>query len=239
MGRCLPLIVCLALAAVACGGETTILSGRDVVSTIPWTPPQTARYRLLSGDEVKGTGKLRIEARGDALTFSQSFAFPEQKLTDDVSVVADARTLRPRSAERVIDGPEGARRCQAQYAGGTVTVEQRSEKDQRTDRLDVPTGSYDSWSDLFLWRTLGFAEDYEANYSDVLTCTLTKPQVLPVVLRLKGKETVSVPAGSFEVWRLEIRSGGRTQTAWYADDPPRTLVRYDNGDLVFELESTD
>ena len=54
---------------------------------------------------------------------------------------------------------------------------------------------------------------------------------------MKEKEEVEVPAGTFQAWRLEIRSGGRTQKAWYADDGPRTLVRYDNGDLVFELES--
>jgi hypothetical protein len=54
---------------------------------------------------------------------------------------------------------------------------------------------------------------------------------------VKEKEDVQVPAGNFQAWRLEIRSGGRTQKAWYADDARRTLVRYDNGELVFELES--
>jgi len=235
----LGLLLVLLLAVAACGGDTTVLSGREVVSTIPWTPPQTAHYRLLQGDNVKGTGELQIEAQGETLVLRQNFAFPDQKLTDEVSVVVDGATLRPQSAERVINGPEGKRRCQAQYTGTKVTVEQRSEKDQRTDLLDVPARSYDSWSDIFLWRTLAFAADYEATYSDVLSCTLAKPEVISVALKLKEKETVTVPAGTFQAWRLEIRSGGRTQNAWYADDPARTLVRYDNGDLVFELEGTD
>ena len=153
--------------------------------------------------------------------------------------MADAGSLRPQSVERVINGPQGERRCQAQYVGSVATVTQRSEKDERTDRLDVPIGSYDSWSDLFLWRTLAFAQDFEITYSDVLSCTLAKPQVMPVALKLMDKETVSVPGGTFQTWRLEIRSGGRTQKAWYSDDQARTLVRYDNGDLVFELESTE
>ena len=224
---------------LACGGETIVLSGRDVVSTIPWTPPETARYRLLDGDKVRGSGVLSIEAEGDTLIFRQRFEFPDQEITDDISVLTDALSLRPRSVERVIDGPEGERRCQVEYAGGVAIVEQRSEKDERTDRLGVPARSYDSWSDLFLWRTLAFAADYEATYSDILTCSLAKPQLLSVALKVKGVETVSVPAGTFQAWRLEIRSGGRTQKAWYADDAARTLVRYDNGDLVFELESGD
>ena len=61
--------------------------------------------------------------------------------------------------------------------------------------------------------------------------------MLPVVLKVKKTEEITVAAGTFEAWRLEIRSGGRTQKAWYANDEQRTLVRYDNGDLVFELES--
>ncbi len=238
MEKRLGLLLALLLAAAACGGQTTVLSGRQVVSTIPWMPPQTAHYRLLQGDDMKGTGDLAIETQGDTLVLRQSFAFPDQKLTDEVSVVADAITLQPRSAGRVINGPEGERRCQAQYAGSKVTVDQRSEKDQRTDVLDVPTGSYDSWSDIFLWRTLAFGPDYETSYSDVLSCTLAKPEVIAVVLNLKERETVTVPAGTFQAWRLEIRSGGRTQKAWYADDSGRTLVRYDNGELVFELEGT-
>jgi hypothetical protein len=52
-----------------------------------------------------------------------------------------------------------------------------------------------------------------------------------------GRETVEVPAGTFETWRLEIRSPDGTQRAWYADTERRPLVRYDNGNLVFELLS--
>ncbi len=230
-------VLATVLAAVACGGETTILSGQDVVSTIPWPARETARYRLSKGDEVKGTAELRLESQADVINFTQSFHFPDEELTDGVLVVVEIGTLRPRSVERLIRGPEGDRHCQAEYAGGLATVSQSSPEGERTDELDVPARSYDSWSDLFLWRTLAFAKDWEARYVDVLTCSLAKPQLLSVELKVKALESVSVPAGTFEAWRLEIRSGGRTQKAWYADDAERTLVRYDNGELVFELLS--
>lgn len=238
MGRGVALFFALVLLA-ACGGGSTVLSGREILSAIPWTAPETARYRLLDGDEVKGTGVLEIASEDGSLVLSQRFEFPDDELSDDVFVLADPTTLRPRHTERLISGPEGERRCEAEYASGTVRVEQRAKDDERTDEFTVPTRSYDSWSDLFLWRTLPFADGYESRYSDVLSCTLTKPQVLSVVLAVKGIERVTVPAGSFQAWRLEIRSGGRTQKAWFADDAARTLVRYDNGDLVFELESRD
>ncbi len=224
---------------MACGGDTTLLSGREIVAAVPWSGPETARYRLLQGDELKGVGELSLELDGDTLLLAQRFQFPHDGLSDEVSAVVDAATLRPRRVERVIGGPEGERNCQAAYDGGMVTVEQQAKEDTRTDRFAVPARSYDSWSDLFLWRTIAFSEEYQAKYFDILSCTLTKPQVVLVVLRVKGREPVSVPAGTFDAWRLEIRSGGRTQKAWYADDSARTLVRYDNGDLVFELESSE
>ncbi len=232
-------VAALAVVSAACGGQTTVLSGREIVSAIPWTAAETARYRLLEGDDLRGSGELRIESQGQLLILTQKFEFPSENLRDEVSTVVDAATLRPSRVERIINGPQGERRCRAEYGGNMVTVEQRAEDDKRTDRFAVPSRSYDSWSDLFLWRTLAFGEGYESTYADVLSCTLTKPQVLSVVLKVKGLETVTVPEGAFQAWRLEIRSGGRTQKAWYENDAARTLIRYDNGDIVFELEARE
>jgi hypothetical protein len=236
--RFIPFVVALALFG-ACSGGSDELVANDVLSAIPWSAPETARYRLLHDDDTKGSAELRIEARDGGLLLSQAFDIPDQKITDTVQVQADGATLRPQVVKRTIDGPEGKRDCTANYAGNNVTVVQQAKDENRTDALAIPGQHYDSWSDLFLWRTLTFAEGLELKYVDVLTCSLTKPDLLPVVLKIKSIEEVNVPAGSFKAWRLEIRSGGRTQKAWYADDTAHTLVRYDNGDLVFELESTN
>jgi len=238
--RRLALVAAFGLLLVGCGGGgEAVLSGEAVLTVIPWSAAETAHYRLLDGDDPKGTGTLRIEPQSSGVLLRQSFEIPDEGLSDDVSVEADGRTLTPRRVERTINGPEGKRTCVGDYSGSKVTVEQKAREDQRTDELDVPTRAYDSWSDLFLWRTIAFQEGYEASYPDVLTCTLVKPQILTVVLKLRRIEEVSVPAGTFQAWRLEIRSGGRTQKAWYSDDASHTLVRYDNGDLVFELESLE
>jgi len=223
----------------ACSGSEDDLVAQDIVSEIPWTGPESFEYRLLQGDDVKGTGALTLRDAGDTLVLEQEFSIPEEEITDSIVAEVEADTLTPRKIERVIDGPEGERRCEASYTENTVTVEQRAGEDERTDTLSVPVPHYDSWSDLFLWRTIEFFEGQELKYVDVLSCSLAKPDVLSVVLKVKEKEEVEVPAGTFQAWRLEIRSGGRTQKAWYTDDERRTLVRYDNGDLVFELESTN
>lgn len=225
----------LTLAAVACESETAIPSGRDIVSDIPWTAPEEAHYRLMDGDEVIGSGVLHIESSDGKTTFTQEFENVEFR--DEVVTVADGNTLRAISVDRVIDGPDGARRWQVQYEGNTAVVLQRTEDDERRDEITVPTHFYDSWMDVFVWRTIDFGEGYETTYADVLSATLAKPEVISQTLKVTEKETVEVPAGTFQAWRLEIRSASGKQKAWYADIETRPLIRYDNGSLVFELLS--
>ena len=241
--RLLLLILIPVLLLAACSDDSVDLVARDIVSDIPWDVPETAKYRLLQGDDLKGSGVLGLSNNGTAVRVTQTFDIPEENISDTVTADAKEDTLRPMVVERTIDGPEGKRECTASYpiAPGInrVTVDQKAGADERTDELDIPPQHYDSWTDLFLWRTIEFFEGNELKYVDVLSCSLAKPDLLSVILKVKEIEEVTVPAGTFQAWRLEIRSGGRTQKAWYADDERRTLVRYDNGDLVFELESID
>ena len=235
-----PLAAGLLLIAGCSGDETADLStGGPVLGEIPWRAPETADYRLLDGGDEIGSAELSVNCdSSQSCTFSQSFAFPEREITDEVSAVADAASLKVSKLMRVVDGPEGKRSWEAEYKDSTVRVEQRDEDDERTDELDIPARSYDTWTDLFLWRTLDFSEGYEVKYLGVVSAEFAKPDIITIVLKVTGLEEVSVPAGTFSAWRLEIRSGGRTQKAWIADNGERTLLRYDNTDLVFELEES-
>jgi len=54
------------------------------------------------------------------------------------------------------------------------------------------------------------------------------------------QESVEVPVGTFEAWRLEVRApGGVRQTAWYSADSARQLLKYDDGQYTFLLESVE
>jgi hypothetical protein len=235
------------LAAAGCGGDETsdISTGGPVLGEIPWQDSERAVYRVLDGDEEIGSAGLSIGCNSASgafpgfpgtCLFVQTFEFSDRGITDEVLAVADAATLEPRRVTRTVDGPDGKRTWEATYGGSAVTVEQRDENDDRTDELDVPQDHNDTWTDLFLWRTLDLSEGYEGKYMGVVTADFSKPDVITIALKVTGLEEVSVPAGTFSAWRLEIRSGGRTQKAWIADNPQRTLLRYDNTEIVFELE---
>lgn len=233
----LPLAVVL---AAACTSDDKIVSN-DVVESIPWEAPETAEYRVLDddGDEV-GALTLSIEEADDGmLLFRQHFDFPENEFVNEATVTTDPDELQPAGASFLIEGPEGDLNCEATYSPGHVAVHRVGEDGERSDEKAVPDIAYDSWGDLFLWRTINFDEGSELEYADVLSCTLGHTQTLGVTLKVKGIEEVEAPAGTFEAWRIEIDSGGETQKAWYGTDERRALIKYDNGRETFELTSLD
>jgi hypothetical protein len=232
------LLPALLLFAVACAG-TEHISSRDIVARIPWTVPVPDAYRVLdSNDKEVGSAEFNIVKQGAFLRLTQHFDFPDAGYVNDSEVIADPNTLQPSSSKYTLTGPNGELTCDASYSGGQVSAHRVGQDEERTDVLDVPAIAYDSWADLFLWRTIDFSQGFETDYADVLSCTLDRLQRFAVTLRVTAQERVTVPAGDYDTWRLEINSGGKTQTAWYTKDALHILVKYDNGDQTFELKAS-
>lgn len=224
------------LALTACTTNQQQGPTQDIVFAIPWSASEEATYRILRDGEIIGRGVFRIEVEEDALLLTQEFAFPEREFEDVVRARVDKQTLKPLTVERVITGPEGDRNWEVNYVSGIAEVTQTGGGDERTDQINIPEYHYESWSDLFLWRTIDFSTGYRASYNDMLTAVLTRPRKVLMSLQVVGLESVAVAAGQFEAWKLEIRAGGSRQVAWYSSDEERLLLRYDNGELEFELE---
>jgi hypothetical protein len=198
----------------------------------PWPSHEVLDYVLINDDgERLAAGSLEITVSGAQTTLSQSYT--SETATDSIDVVVDSQTMKPLSSTRSIenDNPDDEDLIEVTYAeaGASVKV------GDRQTGLSVPEHAYDNDTSLFLWRTLPFADGYEASYVTVITNRRSRQDV---VLNVRGKETVTVPAGTFECWRLEISTENARQVAWYADTPSRPLVKYDNDrDVIFELTS--
>ncbi|HXG42299.1 MAG TPA: DUF3108 domain-containing protein [Dehalococcoidia bacterium] len=238
LGWAVPALLVALLACAGRGEAQPQLPAADMPVLVPWGEREEAHYRILRGDRLSGSAVLRVERRGDAYVLTQDFRSADQPLRDTVTVTVDAATLKPRTVERVIarEG-EGERRCQAQYGPDRVVVRQESEGESRSDELPLPPHAYDSWADIFLWRALPLDRTYRGAYNDVGTCLLRKPGHALMALEVITMEPVVVPAGTFQAWRLEARSGGHRQIVWIGNSPQRPIVRYDNGTHIFELES--
>jgi hypothetical protein len=218
------------LLLAACSSGSSGPPASDVAGTPPWRNQEVSEYILIDDDGDRlAAGSLEIEVRGPETTLSQRFV--SETTADSIDVVVDSRTLKPLSSKRTIENenPDDEDLIEVTYteAGASVKV------GDRQTGLSVPEHAYDNDTSLFLWRTLPFAEGYEASYITIITNRRSRQEVY---LRVAGKETVTVPAGTFECWRLEIATENAKQVAWYADTPARELVRYDNDrNLIFEL----
>jgi membrane protease YdiL (CAAX protease family) len=66
-----------------------------------------------------------------------------------------------------------------------------------------------------------------------------RPLTHPAGITVRGPEKVSVPAGDFQAYRVELSITGTNerQTAWYDVNEPHTLVKYDNSFETYLLIS--
>ncbi|MGB6894957.1 MAG: DUF3108 domain-containing protein [Dehalococcoidia bacterium] len=221
----------LVAIAAACAGEEAVT--QDVVSVIPWPDTETARYVLREregGGEEKGRGALSVQRDGDR--YRLGLRFEDGVSSDESSVLVDGETLKPLSMRREIVGPDETTVLESRYEDELVRITARSDGRERSNPLRLKEHYYDNESSLFLWRTLRFEEGYRASYHAVMV-NRRKQQVVRV--EVVGRESVTVPAGTFQAWRIEVRSGGVEQVAWYADTATRPLVKYDNSELLFLL----
>lgn len=196
----------------------------------PWSGDEEQTYILVDDDgKHLGDAILAVVLDGDTTRLEQTFI--SDAAHDSIEVVVDSATLKPISSLRQIEESDGDEtRIEVEYTEDGALIKQN---DDKQSGLSVPEHSYDNDTSLFLWRTLPFADGYEASYTTIITNHRSRQKVN---LRVEGIEMVTVPAGTFEAWRLVITTSNARQIAWFADTPERTLVRYDNDrNLIFEL----
>jgi hypothetical protein len=217
------------LLVAACNSEAALPTS-DIVSTIPWPADESLTYVVEDDDgETLGHIVLSVDVGSDDTELSSRFSGGGN--TDEGVVRVESQTLKPISSHRRIDSGDEEEVVESTYTDEGVLIRHGD----RQSGLPVPEHAYDNDSSLFLWRTIAFAEGYESSYVTIITNHRTRDTV---TLRVTGRESVTVPAGTFNAWRLEIRGRNARQTAWYADIPSRPLLRYDNDrGLIFELQT--
>ena len=238
------------LFLTGCDGATPSGKTEDVVTQISFAPGERLVYGIRDAAGTRlGTGTLTVVEQGGHLALRQTYeeAAPPSGLppsTDGGSVEVDAKTLRPLAGTRQIARREGN---VAPVDGYTWTYGEVSGKDVlRTTAIkhgkspslkDITLRDhyYDNETSLWLWRTLDFAEGYDRFY---VSANAVEQEQQTVNLSIRQRETVEVPAGTFEAWRLLFRNGRAVRTAWVNVTAPHEVVKWDNGEVIFVLESS-
>jgi hypothetical protein len=233
-------LACLmsALLALACieeqgsSDDDNDTPTQDIVTRIPWPGGERNEYDLTLGDD-EGLGVLTANLEGD--NWELFLGYESGDATDEATVIALPETLKPLTVRRET-GSGSVVRGEYDSVENIVTIfeGEGDDADSRPERLE--DNYYDNESSFFLWRTIDFSEGYEASYHAVL---VNQGGDQPVVtIRVTGQEEVTVPAGTFNAWRLEVDSSLGDVVAWIADTTERQLLRYENENIDFVLELT-
>ncbi|MYB41729.1 MAG: DUF3108 domain-containing protein [Chloroflexi bacterium] len=221
------------------GGDT-----EDIVRSVPFGDGERLVYELVDADgAIVGRGVFTTTAQDDAFGLVQTYEEietppGERPIVDVATVIVDAATLKPRLAERAIQRrePSDDEWYLAKYAAGDgeaqLVITQLQGGSERTRELSLREHHYDSQSSLWIWRTIDLAEGFEANYVSVNPRDASQ---VTARLVLVDRQTIEVPAGSFETWRLQVRNGRDTRIAWIHIEPPHEVVQWDNGTLFLRL----
>ena len=201
------------------------------LGSAPWRDDDRATYQVFARDGSRlGTSDFTFSLDGNTWLLSQ---------TDDLRDLAqvtivrfDARTYTPIDAGKNIHAAGTAATVNATYGNGTLEIRPVVNGASDVLTIGLPPGALDNDQVLMTLRALDFADGYEAGFVDVVPGRALK---LDMAVRVTGPETVEVPIGTYQAWRVELISGGARQHAWYQVEPPHNLLVYDDGTQRAEL----
>lgn len=219
-----------ALLLGACAEGADFPDPSDPVAQIPWPDYELLRYDITDQTQGElGTLDLEVQRQGDAYQFRLLFILDDAQVRDEVTVVADAATLRPRTYERLAVGPDDRLEAHGVYredADGrpvldSVVVENG---DRREKLVELGDFAFDTDTSAWLWRSITLMQDSEVTYRSV---NVIQQRSQLVRIQVVGQDALATPAGDFLAWQIEVRPGLDRQNVWYEVDPPHRLVRWD------------
>jgi hypothetical protein len=214
----------LSLLAAGCGATVT-------TQVVPIQTPLPAReeavYRVedRTGAEI-GRAVFTITTDGAEARVSQDYDFGEGQI-DRSSVVVDRASMRPRSSERLVIDEGREYRTAARYDEDSVQVSFVGGQTERQREAAIAETAYDNLESLFLWRTIVMGAGESVSYVNVVVDPKrgTISRALATV-EVSGREEVRLPSGVVQAWRIDFRSAGVTNYAWYAIDGDHRLLKY-------------
>lgn len=249
------LSIASAFLFAACGGESDPETS-PIFQAPVWEGDEQATYDLLDeGDELYGVCVLETDVNGESTTVRRLCTDSEgEGHRDDGMAVVDSETLRPIESERVLIRTDEETRTtwtgtydedSAVLTYEVADLEDPSQiEDEFTTDREFPEPSepgdepavYDDESLFWLVRGIPLEEDWEGAYNNV---NLGIARIVVAEVLVEGRETIEVPAGEFETWRIRLRTASITQRMWVDVESPHRLIRANIERATYELRSVD
>jgi len=233
-----------ALAAIACSSSTPQLS--HVFVAPPWQGTESYNYNLLDqGNNLTGTCVLKT-VPGPAAGQTQ-LEYPcgnGSGDTDDRLVIVDSQTLTPLSSTRTTYDKKknSTTTVTSEYGSGKVQLKFNDNGTLHATTRDLPKptkdspdpGYYDDAALFWVVRGIPLQKGYQGAYTDV-NASASGGQVFTAALNVEATGTLTVPAGTFQAYRIRVETNSITQYFWVNAAAPHEVLRAQIESTIFEL----
>ncbi|NLV74088.1 MAG: YhfC family intramembrane metalloprotease [Chloroflexi bacterium] len=197
----------------------------------PWQDGEVATYNINAPDgSLMGVASWRISAQDDGWLLSHELVMAGSSETSTVTMDSQ---LRPQNSQRITSQEQ----VEVVYHPGEALLTVTRDGVPSTRQVSILAGILDNDQLLLTLRALPWSADLAAS-ADVLV-TASGAHIANRMLVTGQPVTLTLPAGQFNAWHVNIRTGAETHEAWYSQDAPHLLLQYrnPNSGLVFVLRS--
>lgn len=206
-----------------------------------WQSGERSTYRVTNREgNVVGTAQVEITADGDAVE-GQGWTFHRQIVDIDVSeavtVEVRARGYIPIVSATIRTLAQGQQVIEATHNQAQIDIALTSAKGATVyERVNAPSDVRDERTILPLLRTLPLRQGYATFINSFFPLTGFTERF---AIRIIRSEQVTVPAGVYNTWLVEMKTTDRTTRAWIATDAPYPLVKFVEGRSQGTFELTN
>ncbi len=224
----------LIMSGCAFGAEPQPL----VLGDAPWQSGERSVYTVINREEqVAGSAVFEIHANDKGTPAGWTFTrlISDIGITERVTVSTQARGYIPIQSTLTRSSSAGTQRVQATFNQTRVEMELNNLQGLLSyESVNVTSDVRDDRTLVPLLRTLPLAQGYATFINSFLPITGQQERV---AIRVAKGESVTVPAGSFESWLVELKTTDRTSRIWIAKEAPHAVVKWVDGrsQATFEL----
>lgn len=224
--RHLLLVILAALLVAGCGASATATPTAAPAPTgpaAPWGAGDRAEYSIESNGTALGSLVFTTERKDDGHVIKTETS---AGAVTDVSNVRVDKDLKPIGNTRQVTGAGKADfTLMTVYDKGKLSIQAKTADGDKTATINVPADSWDNDQSLVSIRALPLADGYSFTYTNVVGASAA---VVKTTITVVGRETVTVPAGSFTAYKVEMDFGQGKNLAWYDVKAPHHIVKYEN-----------
>ena len=201
-----------------------------------WADGETSAYRVTNREgRIVGTAAFQVgrgEEEGGWTLIREIF---DAGVSELATIEMQPVGYRPVYSHLVRTFGGGKQVVETQFEGAQVDIALTNRQGATVyQRVQAPSDIRDERTLLLIVRALPLAQGYATRINSFLPVA---GQMERVALQVRRSERVTVPAGPFDTWVVELKSNDRTTRAWVAQAAPFPVVKFIDGrsQATFEL----